>query len=136
MIHQLQEGGEGEGQHLPKAAGNKTETLTPAGYVTGKDGRRNEDEDEQPVHSLGAALRQTRQRPDALHVDELRRKGRVCRQLGQLFQGLQASVDAVGLDPLQELTGSTGLSERTQKRRSQARRKFSPNPETFESLEK
>lgn len=67
------------------------------------------DKDEQPVHSLGAALHQTRQCPDALHVDELCGEGRVRRQLGEFFQGLQSSVDAVGLDPLQELTGSTSL---------------------------
>lgn len=70
---------------------------------------KNCDKDVLSVHSLGAALHQTCKRPDALHVDELCGKGRVCRQLGELFQGLQSSVDAVGLDPLQELTGSTSL---------------------------
>lgn len=92
------------------------------------------DQARQSVHSLGAALHQTSKRPDALHVDELCREGRVRRQLGQLFQGLQPSVDAVGLDPLQELTGGTGLSDR--KQRSRRSRKFSRNSEKFQRFGK
>lgn len=79
------------------------------------------DKDVQSVHSLGAALHQACKRPDALHIDELCGEGGVCRQLGQLLQGLQSSVDAVGLNPLQELTGSTSLSEGKEKERSQLR---------------
>lgn len=71
--------------------------------------RPERDKDKPPVHSLGAALHQTCQCADALHVDELCGEGRVRRQLGEFFQGLQSSVDAVGLDPLQELTGSASL---------------------------
>lgn len=62
------------------------------------------------LYSLGSTLNQPRQGPNALHVDELGGEGGVCRQLGELFQSLQTSVDAVGLDPLQELTSSAGLS--------------------------
>lgn len=84
-------------------------------------------------NSLGAALHQARERPDALHVDELCGEGRVCRQLGQLFQGLQSSVDAVGLDPLQELTGSPSLSEEKETHNwDEPMRRFSPNCETFQ----
>lgn len=61
--------------------------------------------------SLGATLNKTCQRPNALHIDELRGKGWVCGQLGELFQRLQASVDTVGLDPFQKLTSSTSLSD-------------------------
>ncbi len=64
----------------------------------------------QNLCSLGATLNQTCQCPNALHIDELRGEGWVCGQLGELFQSLQASVDTVGLDPLQELTSSTSLS--------------------------
>jgi len=60
-------------------------------------------------NSLSAALHEPGQRADALHVDELGGEGGVSRQLGQLLQGLQARVDAVGLDPLQELASRTGL---------------------------
>lgn len=59
--------------------------------------------------SLGSALDQARQGPDALHVDELRGKGGVCGQLGELLQSFQPSVDAVGLDPLQELASGPAL---------------------------
>lgn len=99
----------------PKLQGNQTTAFTPADRVTGwgtcwRTGT--ETETCSLSNSLGAALHQTRQRPDALHVDELCGKGGVCWQLGQLFQGLQSGVDAVGLDPLQELTGSPSLSEK------------------------
>lgn len=59
--------------------------------------------------SLGSALDQARQGPDALHVDELRGKGGVCGQLGKLLQSFQPSVDAVGLDSLQELASGPAL---------------------------
>lgn len=61
---------------------------------------------------LGATLYKSCQCPNAFHIDELCGKGWVSRQLGKLFQSLEASVDTVGLDPLQELTGSTRLSAR------------------------
>lgn len=109
VVHELQEGGESEGQHLTKAEG-KQEFCLP-GLQT-----------ELPIEkvivcvphilnlrSLGSALDQARQGPDALHVDELRGKGGVCGQLGELLQSLQPSVDAVGLDPLQELASGPAL---------------------------
>lgn len=126
MIHQLQEGGEGEGQHLPKAAGNKNKHF----YLSGPVYRVKQvlgNKEAPRVHSLSAALHQTRECPDALHVDELGGEGGVGRQLGELFQGLQSRVDAVGLDPLQELTGSTSLSHGKQEGRARLRR---PCPQT------
>lgn len=67
-------------------------------------------------YSLGAALHQTRQCPDALHIDELCGEGWICRQLSEFFQSLQASIDTMGLDPLQKLTSSTRLSATKQKK--------------------
>ena len=65
--------------------------------------------------SLSAALYQAGQRADAVHVDELGGKGGVGRQLGQLLQGLQARIDAVRLDPVEQLPGRPCLRGRQNK---------------------
>lgn len=48
VIHQLQEGGEGEGQHLPKTAGETRQPLSP---------QQTESQDETPAEELGRRQR-------------------------------------------------------------------------------
>lgn len=104
MVHELQEGGESESQHLAEAekknhillVGPLSKTVIAMPHKL-------------YLNLLGSALDQARQGADALHVDELSSEGWVCGQLGELLQSFQPSVDAVGLDPLQELASGSAL---------------------------
>lgn len=108
MVHEFQEGGESEGQHLAEAEGKAefvfagTPTELSIEKVIGVRHILN-------LCSLRSALDQARQGPDALHVDELGGEGGICGQLGELLQSFQPSIDTMGLDPLQELASRPAL---------------------------
>lgn len=126
MVHELQEGCEGEGQHFTKAEG-----ITEQRVISSQHGLYRKllsalmtfcilymkHCQKQQQFSLCATFCKSCQCPYAFHINELCGKGWICRQLGQLLQGLQPSVDAVGLNPLQELTRSTALSARKKKKK-------------------